>query len=53
LVRSRLPKAPILLLSDVWGVPADVAPFVRGFVRKGEPAKLVETLHDLLDPAAV
>ena len=42
--RSRYPKAPIIVLSDLYGLPADIAPHVWGFVRKGEPAKLVDTL---------
>jgi DNA-binding response OmpR family regulator len=50
LVRSQLPGVPIVLLSDRWELPADIAPFVQDFVRKGEPAKLVATLHKLLRP---
>lgn len=42
--KSRFPQAPIIVLSDVYDLPADVAPLVEAFVRKGEPAKLVETL---------
>jgi DNA-binding response OmpR family regulator len=48
LVRTRLPSATIMVLSDLWDLPADIAPLVQGFVRKGEPAKLVEALHSLL-----
>lgn len=40
----RFPGAPIIVLSDVYDLPADVAPLVQAFVRKGEPAKLVEVL---------
>jgi CheY-like chemotaxis protein len=50
LVRSRSPHTPIVLLSDVPVLPPDIAPFVQGFVRKGDPAKLVDHLHDLLRP---
>lgn len=42
--KMRYAGAPIIVLSDVYDLPADVAPFVEAFVRKGEPAKLVETL---------
>lgn len=42
--KSRYPDSPIIVLSDVYDLPADVAPWVQAFVRKGEPAKLVETL---------
>lgn len=47
-IRSLYPSAPILVLSDLWSLPADIAPFVTGFVRKGEPAKLIETISRLL-----
>lgn len=46
-VRGRYPAAPIVVLSDVYDLPADIAPYVQGFVRKGEPAKLVELLSRL------
>lgn len=43
-IRALYPDTPILVLSDLWSLPADIAPFVTGFVRKGEPAKLLETV---------
>lgn len=43
-IRTRYPKAPIIVLSDVYDLPADIAPYAQAFVRKGEPARLVETL---------
>ena len=43
-IRSIYPLVPILVLSDLWALPTDIAPFVSGFVRKGEPAKLLETV---------
>jgi len=43
-IRAVYPQVPILVLSDLWSLPTDVAPFVSGFVRKGEPAKLLETV---------
>lgn len=48
------PGIPIILLSDIWALPADIAPFVTNFVRKGEPAKLLETVaqYFLVPPAA-
>ncbi len=51
LVRARQPKAPILLLSDAFSLPDDIAPYVQGFIRKGDPAKLVDKLHEMLVPA--
>ena len=46
-IRALYPDAPIILLSDLWSLPTDIAPFVNGFVRKGEPAKLLETVSRL------
>jgi DNA-binding NtrC family response regulator len=43
-IRSKFPKVPIILLSDLWSPPTDVAPFINQFVRKGEPAKLLEVI---------
>jgi CheY-like chemotaxis protein len=45
--RRRYPDAPIIVLSDMYDLPADIAPYAQAFVRKGEPAKLVETLASL------
>jgi DNA-binding NtrC family response regulator len=42
--KRRYPEAPIIVLSDEYDLPADIAPYVQAFVRKGEPAKLVATL---------
>ncbi|HMG87851.1 MAG TPA: response regulator [Terracidiphilus sp.] len=41
-IRSLYPAVPIIVLSDLWSLPTDIAPLVNGFVRKGEPAKLLE-----------
>ena len=43
-IRALYPSVPIIVLSDLWSLPTDIAPFVSGFVRKGEPAKLLETV---------
>jgi DNA-binding response OmpR family regulator len=47
-IRSKFPEASIILLSDLWSPPADVVPFINQFVRKGEPAKLLEVLRSHL-----
>jgi DNA-binding response OmpR family regulator len=47
-IRTIYPNIPILVLSDLWSLPTDIAPFVTGFVRKGEPAKLLETIAGYL-----
>jgi len=43
-IRDIYPQVPILVLSDLWALPTDIAPYVSGFARKGEPAKLLETV---------
>jgi DNA-binding response OmpR family regulator len=48
-IRSTFPGAPIVLLSDLWSTPADIAPFVDQFVRKGEPARLLEVIRSYLN----
>lgn len=49
-IRSIYPQVPILVLSDLWALPADIAPVVSGFVRKGEPAKLLEMVASYFAP---
>jgi len=44
-VRAKFPEAPIILLSDLWSPPSDVAPYITQFVRKGEPGKLIDVLR--------
>jgi DNA-binding NtrC family response regulator len=51
-IRRVLPDVPIVVLSDLWCLPADIAPFVNEFVRKGQPAKLLEMVGRLLPPGA-
>lgn len=47
-VRERFSAVPILVLSDALMLPDDVAPRVDGFIRKGDPARLVETVSRVL-----
>ena len=49
-VRTRQPELPILVLSDAFSLPDDIAPHVQGFIRKGDPAKLVDKLLEMLGP---
>jgi len=46
-IRHIYPLAPIVVLSDLWSLPTDIGPYVNAFVRKGEPAKLIETIARL------
>jgi DNA-binding NtrC family response regulator len=48
--RSRYPGIPIIVLSDIYDLPADIAPHVQAFVRKGEPAQLVHTVASFFQP---
>lgn len=43
-ILSRYPGTPIILFSDTVDLPTDIAPYIKAFVRKGDPARLVETL---------
>lgn len=49
-IRATYPHIPILVLSDLWALPTDIAPYVTGFIRKGEPARLIETVAGYLRP---
>jgi DNA-binding response OmpR family regulator len=46
-VRGKYPTVPIVILSDMYDPPADTARLVQGFVRKGNPEKLLSTLGEL------
>ena len=47
-LQHRFRGAPVLVLSDLWDMPEDVAPYAAGFVRKGEPEKLVSRMLELI-----
>ncbi|HEX5284002.1 MAG TPA: response regulator [Bryocella sp.] len=51
-LREKYQNAPILVLSDALMMPDDIAPFVDGFIRKGDPARLVETVSQRINGAA-
>lgn len=51
LLRDRYKNAPIYVLSDAMMMPDDIASFVDGFIRKGDPARLVETVSEKLRSA--
>ena len=48
-LRTRYPSTPIYVLSDAIMMPDDIAPFVDGFIRKGDPALLVQTIAGRLN----
>ena len=47
-LRVDSPSMPIVVLSDMPWMPDDVAPYASGFVRKGEPQQLIDTLSSVL-----
>jgi DNA-binding NtrC family response regulator len=50
IVNQAYPGVPIILLSDMYGIPDDIAPFVQAFVRKGEPEKLIAMVKKFAEP---
>ncbi len=52
-IRSTFPGAPILVLSDMMYMPEDMEKHATGFVRKGNPEQLLQTLDSFLKPANV
>jgi DNA-binding NtrC family response regulator len=48
-IGREYPDVPILLLSDVYGLPTDIAPFVKAFVRKCDPERLVSTVKRMMN----
>lgn len=48
LSRGKYPGAPIVVLSDALMMPLDIAPLADGFIRKGDPARLVEVISGML-----
>lgn len=46
--QNRFGGVPILVLSDLWHMPEDIAPYVVGFVRKGEPQELISRMLELV-----
>lgn len=47
-VRAQYPAVPILLLAEMYESPADTAPYVHGYVRKGNPEELQAALQGVL-----
>lgn len=52
IVNDAFPGVPIILLSDIFGIPEDIAPYVKAFVRKGEPEKLIAMVRKFASPEA-
>lgn len=50
-IRGRYPRAPIVLLSDFQIPQSDLAPDVTDYVRRGDPAGLLDKLSVLVAQA--
>ena len=49
-IRALYPAVPIIVLSDLWSLPTDIAPLVDGFCPpRASPAKLLETVSQYFD----
>jgi CheY-like chemotaxis protein len=46
-LQQRFPNAPIIVLSELAWMPADMAPYANAFVSKGEPQNLLELIGKL------
>lgn len=46
--RAKYTSAPILLLSDIFGTPVEMTSLLDGFVRKGDPRRLLATIANLI-----
>lgn len=49
-IRNTYPAAPIVILSELEWLPADVKGQAARFVRKGEPEELLNVLRTLTQP---
>jgi DNA-binding response OmpR family regulator len=47
-VQIRYAGAPVIVLSDLWSMPADIAPLAEKFVRKGDPQQLIDAIRTLM-----
>lgn len=44
-VKAAFPGVPIVVLSELYGMPIDMKPHAIAFIRKGEPQELVNRLR--------
>jgi DNA-binding NtrC family response regulator len=47
-LKRKFPAAPIVILSEVQWMPDDVRDHAQAFINKGDPKRLVETIHGIL-----
>lgn len=46
-LKSKFPRTPILVLSELEWAPDDIGPYSSAFVSKGDPERLLSTLVKL------
>ena len=51
-IAAKYPEIPIIVLSDLYWMPDDMAAVADGFVRKGEPQQLVDMISAMCDGRA-
>ena len=44
-VKAAYPEVPIVVFSEMYGMPADMKQHAKAFIRKGEPQELVNRLR--------
>lgn len=52
LVKQAFASVPVLVLSEMQWMPDDMRDHAVGFVHKGDPNRLVETIGRILDPSS-
>jgi CheY-like chemotaxis protein len=52
-IQAEFAGVPILVLSDQPFMPQDIAPFASGFVRKGDPELLLQTISTLMQKSSL
>jgi CheY-like chemotaxis protein len=52
-VKGAFPGAPVIVLSELFDLPADMSKDATAFVRKGDPQQLVNKLNELRDTGQI
>jgi DNA-binding NtrC family response regulator len=52
-VKAAFPGAPVIVLSELFDLPADMSSHATAFVRKGDPQQLVNKLNELRETGQI
>jgi DNA-binding NtrC family response regulator len=52
-VKAAFPGAPVIVLSELFDLPADMSDHATAFVRKGDPQQLVNKLNELKETGQI